>query len=418
MKTKFPNIETIVGGGMCAGCGLCASLVGDDSLEMKITSAGRIRPVVKKPLLEHSMEQVRAVCPGIRVTGPSPAIAGPKGTMHDVWGPIRTVHRGWAADPDVRFKAAAGGALTALGVFLIESGKVEAVLHVRASTENPMLTDAQISTTADEVISGAQSRYGPAAPLVHVHRLLDEGTRFAVIAKPCDIAAIRNLERIDSRVSEQIPFCLTNFCGGLPSAHTPEKIAGYHGLEPSEVSMFRFRGNGWPGPLHVEDKGGNSYDLTYVQAWDEPGYPWTNDVQFRCKICPDAIGELSDVACPDGWIMEGGKPVFNEAPGVNVVVARTERGEALVAEAAAAGAIELAPYGIDEFDAMHVDHLPRKLGLAARLAGVRFGGAPTPEFRNYRGLRTIIAAGFRRTIDNFLGTRRRVRSGANREPLI
>jgi len=81
MKTKFPNIETIVGGGMCAGCGLCASLVGDDYLEMKITSAGRIRPVVKKPLSEHSMEQVRAVCPGIRVTGTSPAIAGPKGTM-------------------------------------------------------------------------------------------------------------------------------------------------------------------------------------------------------------------------------------------------------------------------------------------------------------------------------------------------
>ena len=69
--------------------------------------------------------------------------------MHDVWGrPIRTVHRGWAADPEVRFNAAAGGALTALGVFLIDSGKVDAVLHVRASTEKPMLTDAQISTTS------------------------------------------------------------------------------------------------------------------------------------------------------------------------------------------------------------------------------------------------------------------------------
>lgn len=416
MKSKFPDIETIVSQGMCAGCGLCASLIGDDFLEMRITSAGRIRPIVKKALSEHSMEMVRAVCPGIRVTGPNPVNAGPKGTMHDIWGPIRTVHRGWAADPEVRFNAAAGGALTALGVFLIDSGKVEAVLHVRASTENPMLTDAQISTTADEVISGAQSRYGPAAPLVHVRRLLDEGKRFAVIAKPCDIAAIRNLGRIDSRVSNQIPYCLTNFCGGLPSSLTAKKIAKYHGLEPNEVSLFRFRGNGWPGPLHVEDKRGASYDLTYLQAWDRDK-PWTYDLQFRCKICPDAIGELSDVACPDAWIMKDGKPLFEEAPGANVLVARTERGEALVADAAAAGAIELAPYDIDEFDAMHVNHLPRKLGLAARLAGVRFGGAPTPEFRNYRALRTMITAGFRQTMDSFLGTRRRVRSGANQEPL-
>ena len=51
-------------------------------------------------------------------------------------------------------------------------GKVDAVLHVRASTVDPVETDAIVSRARDEVISGAQSRYGPAAPLVHVHRLL------------------------------------------------------------------------------------------------------------------------------------------------------------------------------------------------------------------------------------------------------
>ena len=83
--------------------------------------------------------------------------------------------------------------MTALGAHLLETGKVDAVLHVRASTVDPVETDAIVSRTRDEVISGSQSRYGPAAPLVHVHRLLDEGVRFAVLAKPCDIAAIRNL---------------------------------------------------------------------------------------------------------------------------------------------------------------------------------------------------------------------------------
>jgi hypothetical protein len=41
--------------------------------------------------------------------------------------------------------------------------------------------------------------------------------------------------------------------------------------------------------------------------------------------------------------MKDGKPLFEEAPGAKVVVARTERGKAPGADVAAAGAIELAP---------------------------------------------------------------------------
>ena len=61
------------------------------------------------------------------------------------------------------------------------------------SPDRPLETVAQISRTRAEVLAGAQSRYGPAAPLVHVHRLLDEGGRFAIVAKPCDISAVRAL---------------------------------------------------------------------------------------------------------------------------------------------------------------------------------------------------------------------------------
>ena len=53
-----------------------------------------------------------------------------------------------------------------------------------------------------------RSRYGPAALLVHAHRLRDEGQRFAMIGKPCEVAAIRNLGRIDPRVEQEIPYFL------------------------------------------------------------------------------------------------------------------------------------------------------------------------------------------------------------------
>ncbi len=412
-----PDLETIITHGLCTGCGLCASLAGGDRLEMQVTSYGQIRPRMKDKLDAATLKGIQAICPGIRVTGADASQIASATTMHPVWGPIRSLHRSWATDEAVRFRAAAGGSMTALGVFLLESGKVDSILHVRASSAKPMLTDAQISTTAEEVKSGAQSRYGPSAPLVHVHRLLDEGRRFALFGKPCDVAAIRNLARIDPRVEEQIPYCLTFFCGGIPTLHTARKIASHHGVAEDEVEVFRWRGNGWPGPTHVKARDGRTYDLSYDQTWFDPSQGWDYDMQFRCKICPDAIGELADVSCPDSWVMKGGKPIHEEAPGVNVLVARTKRGERLVAEAAAAGAIELAPFSVAQLDAMHGDHLPRKLESPARVAALGVMGEPAPLFSRSRRWQMFKRAGFRRSLRAFLGTRRRVLAGANREPL-
>ena len=124
-------------------------------------------------------------------------------------------------------------------------------------------------------------------------------------------------------------------------------------MEADEVEVFRFRGNGWPGPTHVKAKDGRVFERTYEGTWYDHSTPWKYDIQFRCKICPDAIGELGDIACPDGWVMRDGKPIHEEAAGVNILVARTARGEALVKDAAEAGVITLAPFDYAELDAMH-----------------------------------------------------------------
>jgi coenzyme F420 hydrogenase subunit beta len=414
---RIHDLETVVTYGLCAGCGLCESLAGSDRVEMAITSHGQIRPHIRERLDDDILGNILKVCPGVTVTGPTRRQAGPADRMHGVWGPIASLHRGWAADDAVRHHAAAGGALTALGCFLLESGEVDAILHVRASATDPMLTDAQVSTTAREVISGAQSRYGPAAPLRHVHRLLDEGTIFAVIAKPCDVAAIRSLARIDPRVERQIPYCLSIFCGGVPSLHTAKRIAASHGVAPEQVSLFRWRGEGWPGPTHIETGDGRDFDLSYDTVWYDESVPWTYDMQFRCKICPDAIGELADVACPDGWVMENGRPVHKESPGVNVLVARTPRGAGLVERAAAAGAIALAAFEEAELEPMHGDHLPRKTGWPARILGLMATGQPHLRVRRYRRAAAMAAAGLKHSWSAFRGMVHRVRRGTHREPL-
>jgi coenzyme F420 hydrogenase subunit beta len=409
------SLAEVVTSGLCTGCGLCASLAGPAKIRMGINAAGNSRPEFLSPLDAATEKQSLAACPGATLIGPG----RPSGaSVTAAWGPVRELHRSWATEEPVRYRAAAGGTLTSLARFLLTSGEVDAVLHVKASTTTPWLTDAHVSTTPEAVLEGAQSRYGPAAPLIHVKQLLDDGTRFAVVAKPCDISAIRALGRVDPRVDAQIPYLLTIFCGGIHHAGVPRQIIGHHQVQEEDVETFRYRGNGWPGPLHVRTKAGSTHDLTYHEAWLSGEHPWRYDMQFRCKICPDAIGESADLSAPDGWVLKDGKPIHDEAPGVNALVVRTERGRQLVSRAVAAGVLALAPLSIDELEQMHVNHLDRKVGTPAQMLAMRVTGSRRPAVTGYRPLSALRRAGFRMSWRQFTGTVRRVRRGDNREQLM
>jgi coenzyme F420 hydrogenase subunit beta len=408
------DLETVVANGLCSGCGLCESVAGSDRVRMTMTAIGQLRPAVVGPLPEPVLAEALAVCPGVEVRGPDPE---PGVSVHPVWGPIASLARGWSTDAEVRRHSSAGGVLSALALYLLDRDGLDAILHVRAALpDRPLETVAHVSRTRADVLAGAQSRYGPAAPLVHVHRLLDEGARFAVVAKPCDISAVRALQRRDVRARTQIGPLLTSYCGGVPSLLMAEKIVRSHGVEPDEVAEFRFRGDGWPGPMRTTARDGRTFDVTYDTAWYDPGVPWTYDMQFRCKICPDAIGEVADLSCPDGWVLRDGEPIHLEAEGRNIIIARTSAGQALVERARAAGYLETAACTIAELEATERDHRPRKLSAHARATGVRLAGRPSLRIRGYRGRAAVRLAGLRHTALAAWGGFRRARQGANREP--
>ncbi|WP_329058037.1 Coenzyme F420 hydrogenase/dehydrogenase, beta subunit C-terminal domain [Amycolatopsis sp. NBC_01480] len=414
LRARRPaSLTEVVRSGLCSGCGLCASLAGPGKITMGLNMKGNSRPLVVGELDERTHRTILDVCPGATLTGPGRP-AGAK--THPVWGPIREIHRVWSAESEVRHHAAAGGTLSGLGRYLIDSGEVDAILHVRASAKTPWLTEATVSRNADDVYGGAQSRYGPSAPLVHVKQLLDGGERFAVVAKPCDISAVRALARVDPRVDRQVRFLLTNFCGGVFNAQVARAMIRFHGVEESEVDTFRFRGDGWPGPHRVQAKDGRTFDLSYESAYKDR--PWGYDMQFRCKICPDGVGESADISVPDAWILKDGRPVYDEAPGVNVAVVRTERGRDLLARAVEAGYLELSSISMTELEQMHGNHPARKVGAPATFTALRVLGQPAPRVTGYRPLASVLRAGWRVSWGQFAGTVRRVLKRDNREPVI
>ena len=403
------SLERIVQSGLCIGCGLCQSLAGSERVRMVMTPEGRERPAVLQPLDRATVDYIYRVCPGIVVEGPDLA-EHPTAQWHAVWGPAYRMAKGHAGDPEVRFRCSASGALSALAIYLLETRQVDFVLHVAASREKPMRSERHVSFDRAQVLEGAGSRYGPAAPLIDLVQLLDRGRPFAFIGKPCDVAALRNLAKYDGRVDELVRYCLSFMCGGASEFTKSLDLIDGFGVKEDEVSLLRYRGHGNPGPTRVETRDGRAFEVTYKQLWEDEGN-WR--IQFRCKICADAIGESADVVVSDVW--PAGDPKGEDA-GYNGFIARTPKGLALLQEAEKAGAIKLIePMTFDDFDDVQPHQRRKKEALAARLAAMTDSGAVQPSFTR---LRLEAAASAEVGPEEYGGMCRRLAQGANREPPV
>ena len=83
--------------------------------------------------------------------------------------------------------------------------------------------------------------------------------------------------------------------------------------------------------MYIKTKDQREFDKDYNSFWgDESNWK----VPFRCKICPDAIGESSDIAALDTW--RGGSPK-GEDEGFNAAVMRTKKGIKVFNEAVESG---------------------------------------------------------------------------------
>ena len=371
---------------------------------------GYLRPKTKQTIPADIMDAILDICPGVSIDG-----AGVEQTpLHDpVMGPGVSVWRGRAVRDEVQFRAAAGGALTALGMYLVDSGEVKFVLHVTAAKEAPMLTERKLSFDAGEVLEGAASRYGPAAPLVDVTQLLDRNEPFAFTGKPCDVAAIRNLSRHDARAAKLVEYTLTLSCAGVPALGFSHQFLERHGMKEPDLSEFRYRGFGWPGPTYARTADGREAEESYLDMWYPYNEKWKT--QFRCKICPDATGELADITSVDDW--PTGFPENDERIGRSLVVARTSAADRLVRNAIEAGYLQMEP-APEKMSGLHQTQphqVNKKRGILARLVAMWLTGLALPRFRNMRVLASALTTHPAFHLRNFSGLRTRVRQNQHRE---
>ncbi len=372
------------------------------------------RPLVREGSGVKAREALR-VCPGVELRHDRASFA--PGIIEELtpgWGPVLEVWEGYASDGAIRFAGSSGGAASALAIYCLERAGMRGLLHIDARPEAPYLNRTVLSRTREEVLRATGSRYAPASPCDGLGMVEAAAGPCAMIGKPCDIAGARNAARLRPVLEKNLGLTIAIFCAGTPSTQgTLEMLKAMGVDDPSRVRGVHYRGNGWPGLATVKSCDENGAErtatMTYAESW---GGILQKHRQWRCYICPDHTGEFADISVGDPWY----RPIPEGSPGHSLVLARTERGRAIVRAAIESGYLILERVEPRIVPASQPNLLTTRGALWGRLLALRLLGAPTPRYGGMPMLRfwidRLTIKGKARSI---IGTMRRVfRKGLRR----
>ena len=383
-RDRFDDaVSRVVSNDNCSGCGACALV--NPNYVMQLDDAGFNRPikvrkeVLQGPDLDVRLSDFRASCPGISVKTSDPEGSKRRGLM----GPIVSSWEAWSNDEELRFRGSSGGALSALSAWLLESGRAARVIGAQSDPAAPSTTRSVVIGLPSQVAEIAGSRYAPASNAA-LSGAADFRTAF--VGRPCEVSAIRQLT---SHRKSEPPVLLSFFCAGVPSQRSTDNLIEALGIKRgTPLNTMRYRGHGWPGAFYAEDMAGNSVSTSYDESWGKALGP---SVQWRCKLCPDGMGESADIVAGDYWRTDDrGYPVFENSEGISALIARTQRGHTLIMEAIAAGIISATPLDVGRVAAIQPLQITRRETLFGRLLGRALAGFRVPKYVGFRLLATAL----------------------------
>ena len=378
MKPKSDPITRTVASNLCTGCGVCSGLF-PEFIKMVDDEINGRRPVVDQSEEGHAAARMAlGACAGVGADHDDLPVAD---QVDRDWGPVLKAWEGWARDEEIRYRGSSGGAVTGIAASLLANGVAERVLHVAQRAVDPRLNEAVISRDRAELMRGVGSRYAPAAPGEKLADAALEPGQFAFIGKPCDVASVARMGKVDPHLTEKCAATISIFCAGAPNIAATNRLLDRLSVpKDAIVTDLRYRGQGWPGMMQAtyRDAEGAEHQsdaVSYGEGWGrvlQAGRKW------RCRICADHTGEFADISVGDPWDTP---PKCNMDAGRSLIVARTQRGIEIVEEAIRSGHLIARETARDRIAKAQPNLLDTRGSVFGRRLAMRLVGLPVPQDR-------------------------------------
>lgn len=365
------SIKKIVKTNLCLGCGLCT--VDPQIKETKFSSRNDCYIPSTLPKTE-CLGSI--VCPG---KGYPIIEAGkeffPKSIYNHFLGRFDFLTAAHSTRQAVLENASSGGVITDILLYLLEAKIVDKVSVTQFKCDHQGVhTETFLTDKTEEVLRAQGSKYCP-VDFSHLIKELTKYTgRVAIMATPCTIAGIRNIQKKSPELIKcKIVLTIANFCGGFKSFRDIKRLADICNVDYYNLKDFRFRGDGQPGGLRFIEKSGRMVKLPYPYYSGLTGY----SKMHRCFSCVDGTGELADIACGDAWI-----PRFqNKSTPWSMIICRSIESTEIIKKMQDSSYLELEEVTAEEIVRSQFGNLDsKKTRQRARMSIYRFLGYHLPIF--------------------------------------
>lgn len=316
------SLKRAVDAGTCVGCGACVACDGSYTSRMEDTQFG---PVPYFTETSYVPDWFEGCCPGIKINYPD-LYKSHFGALPENWlvGHMEKVRTGFSNEPIIRQAGASGGVLTQILIYLLESGRVDAVIIAQHGVYSPETASAIIATSRKQIIDGAQSVYIPVS-MLDILKKLDVEKKYAITCLPEQSAALRVMQINGHAPANQIKYVLGPYTGtALYPAAIKCFLNSKRVKKNDPVTSLQWRAGEWPGYLEIITQSGRVIRTPKVYYnFLIPFFITRASLQSM-----DFTNEFADVAVGDAW-----SPAFEEeGGGHSVVVTRSSEMEAIVSE--------------------------------------------------------------------------------------
>lgn len=284
---------------LCTTCGTC----------MGVCPTGAIAFVEDKITIEYGKciqcGKCFACCPGksFSMEKWSKELFGKSYDADDILGSCRFIRIARARSEDIHGKAASGGVVTQLCADLINGGKVDGVVAVRAKKGVAYEFEPFIAENEEELIQAAQSKY----VLIPVNRIIkvikERNISVAFVGLPCQIQGMRKTMEQDAQLKKQVVVLISLFCGFSMEKDATDYLIVKSKISKQDISELSYRHKqGEETGFYVKGRNGKDFFIS------KHAYTFMNLLYSpkRCWKCFDYSGEFADISVGDAWDCEGG----------------------------------------------------------------------------------------------------------------
>lgn len=221
---------------------------------------------------------------------------------------------------DIRHKGSSGGVITQIIKYLFESQQISCAVAFKFSGVN--LFEPYIA----KYFSG-YNQTGSIYHEINLYKYLKQNidiisSPILVTCLPCEILPIRRL--LEKHHIEVYVIALV--CSSQLSKEATYYFLEKNHIDISEVTNFRYRGNGWPSGIQIETNNKEYFFHNNNSKWLDVFHSQIFTLD-KCFSCSDTFGLKADISVADPWL---DRYVENDKVGSSIVIANTFRGESIL----------------------------------------------------------------------------------------